>query len=672
MLGRDVPPIPNPREVAVPLRVTCPSCGRVGKGPDHAIGRIVRCPACSYQHTLTADMLLPEDQQLRDDERSQSERPSAPAVKPKAQPKAGSGGHIYDLDETAFEPPKRPVKPIPAVPVRDERADRDQPGGLSLSIPVLVGGALCVALLSILGAWGAVRIFRGPAAVGEAAAASNPAPNPSATEVAVAPAPAGETTQPSTPGGSPAATAPAPAVGYTPVPVGAGEADSGMVSVAVAMQTSDDPAPEPAPEPVGESDVAARARIGAADVASRDDGAGKALSTADIVAESEPSVALIKGNGSSGTGFLVGPGLVATNAHVIDDELIPELEVRFVSADENHNAPLKAELLYEDPERDLAFLAVKTDLKPLRVAKAYTFRKGEDITVIGNPGLGDGQVLENAISRGVMSTKTQIEGRNFYQLGIAINPGNSGGPVFDSSGRVIGVATLKASKQESTGFSIPIEDLQAALAKLAKQSTSDADRYRSRHRIVAATKALGGGGALMCLVIDLRRADAVGNNAAVKDILGKLETVTAELDKEMFPALTTQAARIKNDPLIAAPVKKMIGEMNENFAQIRGAYSSRKNVDDNQLRPWKQTHKRLITDLSASLKLEVPAGLMVAFDDHAPSQPTIITMGPQSLGSFNSRLRPRSPGALGGPRTPGGISRPPTLRDRTGRRTGPR
>ncbi len=294
-----------------------------------------------------------------------------------------------------------------------------------------------------------------------------------------------------------------------------------MISVAVAMPTvptispsrnrsRSQPRPSE-PEPAGESEVAAQARAAAGAVATRDDGAGKVLSTADIVAESEPSVALIKGKGSSGTGFLVGPGLVATNAHVIDDELIPDLEVRFVSADDKHKAPLKAELLYEDPQRDLAFLAVKTDLKPLRVAKTYTFRKGEDITVIGNPGLGDGQVLENAISRGVMSTKTQIDGRNFYQLGIAINPGNSGGPVFDSSGRVIGVATLKASKQEATGFSIPIEDFQEALTKLSKQSTADADGYRSRHRINASVKALGGGGALMCLIIDLRRAASTGS-----------------------------------------------------------------------------------------------------------------------------------------------------------------
>ena len=65
-----------------------------------------------------------------------------------------------------------------------------------------------------------------------------------------------------------------------------------------------------------------------------------------------------------------------------------------------------------------------------------------------------------------MSSRTVIEGHDFFQMGIAINPGNSGGPVFDSAGRVIGVATLKASKAESMGFCIPVEDLGAALNRL--------------------------------------------------------------------------------------------------------------------------------------------------------------------------------------------------------------
>jgi S1-C subfamily serine protease len=591
-------------------------------------------------HTLTADMVLPE-------------------------------GHLLHVDEP---PPKRSTERRPVVNAQDDPHARARPGGLNLPVPVLIGGALGVALLSILSSWAALSMFRGR----EAAVAVASPPNPNAAQVAAAPAPApavaGTTTAALKAGSLPqppatqvaAAPAPAPAAGATTPPALEAAAPA-EVSVVDLIQTPDDTAKEQEQERPGESDVAAQARAGAAVVASRDDGAGKSLSTADIVAESEPSVALIKGKTSSGTGFLVAPGLVATNAHVIDDEFIPDLEVRFVSADEKHNAPLKAELLYDDPERDLAFLAVKTDLKPLRVAGTYAFRKGEDITVIGNPGFGDGQVLENAISRGVMSTKTQIEGRNFYQLGIAINPGNSGGPVFDSSGRVIGVATLKASKQEATGFSIPIEDLQAALAKLAKDSTGDADRYRSRHRIVTAVKGLGSGGALMCLMIDLRRAEALSKSDAVKELLGKLEPVATELENEMFPSLATQASRIKNDALIAPPVKRMVADMAENFERIRTAYSSRKNVDDTQLRPWKQAHKRLITNLSASLKLEVPEPMMVAFDDHIPTQPTIVMMNPQNLGSYGSRLRQRS---LGGPRPPGGITRPPSLRDRMGRRSG--
>ncbi len=192
------------------------------------------------------------------------------------------------------------------------------------------------------------------------------------------------------------------------------------------------------------------------------------LTTAQIVARCEPSVALIKGKISSGTGFLVKPNLVATNAHVLDDEFVSNLEVRFPGAPSGDPGPLHAQLMYEDPKRDLAFLAVSTKLPALQIAPAYRFIKGEDITVIGNPGMGDGQVLENAVSKGVMSSKTEIEGNHYLQMNIAINPGNSGGPVFDSSGRVIGVATLKATKAEATAFCIPVEDLQKAVAQVGK------------------------------------------------------------------------------------------------------------------------------------------------------------------------------------------------------------
>ena len=40
---------------------------------------------------------------------------------------------------------------------------------------------------------------------------------------------------------------------------------------------------------------------------------GHTLSSAEIAAESEPSIAMITGDGSVGTGFLVRPGILATN-----------------------------------------------------------------------------------------------------------------------------------------------------------------------------------------------------------------------------------------------------------------------------------------------------------------------------------------------------------------------
>ncbi len=133
---------------------------------------------------------------------------------------------------------------------------------------------------------------------------------------------------------------------------------------------------------------------------------------------------------------------------------------------------LPSQLLYEDRKRDIAFLSVKSDLPVLPVAPNYSFVKGEDILVIGNPGMGDDTVLENAISRGVISAKTVIEGMPYHQMNISINPGNSGGPVFDSLGRVIGVATLKSNKTEAMGFCIPVEDVNAGWPRLVDLAPS--------------------------------------------------------------------------------------------------------------------------------------------------------------------------------------------------------
>jgi hypothetical protein len=76
---------------------------------------------------------------------------------------------------------------------------------------------------------------------------------------------------------------------------------------------------------------------------------GRILSLAEIAEESEPSIAMITGDGSVGTGFLVRPGVIATNAHVIDGEFITNLRVRFPSASKAKQGPIRTLTIDETP-----------------------------------------------------------------------------------------------------------------------------------------------------------------------------------------------------------------------------------------------------------------------------------------------------------------------------------
>jgi hypothetical protein len=71
----------------------------------------------------------------------------------------------------------------------------------------------------------------------------------------------------------------------------------------------------------------------------------RTLTTKEVVEKTEASVALVKGNHGCGSGFLVGPGLVATNSHVVRREALQNLEVYFPSAAEKSRGPSGASLV---------------------------------------------------------------------------------------------------------------------------------------------------------------------------------------------------------------------------------------------------------------------------------------------------------------------------------------
>jgi hypothetical protein len=338
---------------------------------------------------------------------------------------------------------------------------------------------------------------------------------------------------------------------------------------------------------------------------------------------------------------------------------------RFPSAPAGSQGPIKAQLLYEDRKRDLAFLAVKTDLPVLRVAPNYTFVKGEDILVIGNPGLGDEVVLENAISRGVMSAKTVLDGMHYHQMNISINPGNSGGPVFDSQGRVIGVATLKSSKTEAMGFSIPVEDVNEALTKVATARPELA----SRHRAIVALRLLTIGGVLYSVALEVRsgilRATPGGSdpNLLPTEEVQKLHEVVTSLDEKLFSLVDGELPGLQSDPALGQTSQRSYQDLATNYQAMKKLYVNPNRLVDqysSQIQNLKAQHLRLIQSLQRDLSVEVSPQLLAALQPRtmAGQPPTMVA----EFVPFQLQprfLRPR-PGM--GPRGPMG-PQPPGMRD---------
>jgi S1-C subfamily serine protease len=204
---------------------------------------------------------------------------------------------------------------------------------------------------------------------------------------------------------------------------------------------------------------------------------GQSTSTEEIVALREKSIAFIRGQHSTGTGFSIAENIVATNRHVIDGEFLALTEVTFPSAQGLDKGPHEVKLLYADPKWDIAFLEVQTSLPHIPIAENHQFRRGQDIVVIGNPG-----GLENAVSVGVLSSHINIDGQGLHQLSISLNPGNSGGPVLDRNGEVIGMATMRSRRQEGIAFCIPSNELLNSLSAMQKLTEHEKAQQNSLHR----------------------------------------------------------------------------------------------------------------------------------------------------------------------------------------------
>jgi serine protease Do len=231
----------------------------------------------------------------------------------------------------------------------------------------------------------------------------------------------------------------------------------------------------------------------------------KPLEPSEAALQQKGSICLIEHPQGSGTGFVVGQGIIATNAHVVDGAFAEEIEVDFSTSGGGRHRVRK--ILYKDSARDLCLLQVPLDRPAIPIVADHAFERGENVVLIGNPAMGKTDVvLRDAVTTGTVAATVHTKGCTFYQIEARVNVGSSGGPVLNFDGQVIGVVAMKAtdrgemeiqramreldhhfaSRQRSPigqgiTFAIPVSDLNRAIQEVQRQSESAADRATDLH-----------------------------------------------------------------------------------------------------------------------------------------------------------------------------------------------
>ncbi len=176
-----------------------------------------------------------------------------------------------------------------------------------------------------------------------------------------------------------------------------------------------------------------------------------------------PSTVKVQGVACSrvqeGSGFVAGPGLVVTNAHVVagEDETVVQ---------RSDGSEVRARVVAFDPNRDLAVLRAD-DLDRPSLDRG-SIEEGGVGAVFGHPG---GEALRAApfeVGDAVTATGKDIYDRQRTErevliLSSALRPGDSGAALIDPAGQVVGVAFAIAPDRPGVAYALDMEELEAVL-----------------------------------------------------------------------------------------------------------------------------------------------------------------------------------------------------------------
>jgi S1-C subfamily serine protease len=180
------------------------------------------------------------------------------------------------------------------------------------------------------------------------------------------------------------------------------------------------------------------------------------------------------GFGIEGSGWVAGPGLVVTNAHVVAGER------NTVVQPGGAGGTLQARAIVFDAHNDIAVLSVPGLRAPaLRLASNPAL--GESAAILGFPLNGSFNAQPARLGATQLTNTTNAYGnpamRVISSLRGLVRSGNSGGPMVDGGGQVIGTVFAEitnAPANEHSGLAVPDSVVKVELRKahVARHSVS--------------------------------------------------------------------------------------------------------------------------------------------------------------------------------------------------------
>lgn len=189
-----------------------------------------------------------------------------------------------------------------------------------------------------------------------------------------------------------------------------------------------------------------------------------------VVQSTAPSVVKVRSLAPScqkvleGSGFVIAPDRVMTNAHVVAGSNSVQI---YASGN-----PLDATVVSYDPAVDIAILAVP-NLPPPPLAFAQGDAKtGASVVVLGYPGGGNFTATPARIRELIKLSGPDIYRdpapvtRDVYTIRAGVEQGNSGGPLIDLDGHVLGVVFGAAVDDPDTGFVLTADEVASQLSRI--------------------------------------------------------------------------------------------------------------------------------------------------------------------------------------------------------------